>query len=75
MTCAGDFNKVESLNAKNCTLANPKLGKLIQFKHVPIDHKSIVNKLILEKGQNSTSLGVRMDSSELKNEIDFVNNL
>jgi|GEM_PF-3814579 len=73
--CAGDFNKVESLNAKNYTLANPKLGKLMEYKHVPIDYKSIVDKLILEKGQNSISLGVRLDSTELKNEIDFVNNL
>lgn len=68
----GDFNTVKSIDAKGYTIISAKLGSVKEFIHIPIEHKSIVEKLIVEKAMNTTTLGVSANSSHLKNEIDFV---
>jgi len=70
-----DFNTVESIRGKGATIANSRLGHIINYKLVEVENKVAIPNLILEKRLTSQSLGFRLTDPAYRSEIEFLEKL
>lgn len=70
-----DFNPVESIRGKGATIANSRLGRIINYKLVEVENKVAIPNLILEKRLTSQSLGFRVTDPAYRSEIEFLEKL